>query len=144
MGEEIDYARLAAFIDGEGNISIGCLKMKDRKHASYHLYVCVSNTSEKLMDWLLKNFCGNKRGTMLEVSNNEFFKWDIHGRNAVKILRKINPYLIIKQAQANLGIEFYEKCHLYKRWSTLPLWLIEKRRKYYLKMKDLNGTNHVL
>ena len=143
MVEEIDYARLAAFIDGEGNISIGRVKKKDRTHASYYLYICVSNTSGKLMDWLLKNFRGKKRGTILK-SNNVYFKWNINGEKAVKILRKITPYLIIKQAQAILGIEFYEKCHLYKRWATLPLWSIEKRKKYYLKMKDLNGTNHVL
>lgn len=152
MIEEIDYARLAAYIDADGTIGIGKAKKETRKAQrtdTYFLRVNVTNTNEDLMEWLLKTFGGGKshhKGDKRNPNAKRWFDWHIHGMNAIKILRKIEPYLIIKHKNVGVAFEFYERCTKKSRpGRRTPKWLVDRGEMYYQQMKALNktGVNNV-
>ena len=153
---QIDYARLAAFIDGEGWLAI--LRRKPHterktgnKNHTYTFVVGVANTSIALHTWLEETFDGktyprkNRENIVIKgektKQNKKAYEWHITSRDAIKLLKQIRPYLIIKGAQADLAFEFYNKYikYPYKGRNGIPLWLLKYAEEYYNKMKELNS-----
>lgn len=154
--KQIDYARLAAFIDGEGWFSIlrrspHTERRTGNKNFTYSLVIGVANTSIDLHAWLEETFGGktyphkNREGIVIKgketKQNKKAYDWHITSRNAIKLLRKIRPYLIIKCEQGDLAFVFYEKYmrHQHRGMNGTPLWLLNQADDYYNKMKKLNG-----
>lgn len=107
---QIDWARLAAFIDGEGTISI---KASNRHRAvpsvNHFLEVSVANTSVKLMNWLKATFGGNIRFYQKQQLNRRpCMRWAWTEGCAEKLLLGCLPYFIIKREQAEVGLTFRE------------------------------------
>lgn len=154
MVDEEKLAYLAGIIDGEGTIAILKRRKETRKTIvmrsdSYQLQVFVTNTNEDLMVWLLNTFGGSKshhKGDKRNPNSKRWFVWYVSGYNAIKILRKIEPYLIIKHKNAEVAFEFYERCIKRSRHGVQkPKWLVDKSEMYYQEMKALNktGVNNV-
>ena len=154
--KQIDYARLAAFIDGEGWVSI--LRRKNHserktgnKNLTYSFVIGVANTSIPLHTWLEEIFGGktysrkNRENIVIKgektKQNKKAYQWHITSHDAIKLLKQIRPYLIIKGAQADLAFEFYNKYmkHPHKGMNGTPLWLLKYAEEYYNKMKELNS-----
>ena len=57
-----------------------------------------------------------------------------------KLLKEIKPYLMLKKQQAELGLEFYDKCGIENKYGRagIPAWLNRRREEYRKKMKELN------
>jgi hypothetical protein len=117
----IDFARLAAFIDGEGSILISRalpIAKHRQKSITYSLAVVITNTSPQLIAWLYDNFGGsvhNKKpseGSKSFRSKRPIWSWHLQEKQAEVVLRKCLRYFIIKQQQAEIGIAF---CALKKR-----------------------------
>ena len=104
---EIDWARLAAFVDGEGSITIG--KQKDqRRTGGYRYYITVSvyNTNEKLIDWVVCTFNMSKWGRHDgDPKHKKSFKAYATRYEAEEILHSIKPWLIIKEELADTALE---------------------------------------
>jgi hypothetical protein len=94
--------RLAAFIDGEGNIRI---TKYNRKRITYSPEIRIASTSITLIKWLLDNFGGSYYGQKkYSHKHKDSYVW-----RAVKVydlLRQVLPYLIIKPSQAELVLKF--------------------------------------
>jgi hypothetical protein len=108
---EIDWARLAAFIDGEGSIVIGKAKpiaKFKQKSTTYSLAVSITNTSEKLIAWLNHNFGGSVHSKPPDRNwgRRPIWQWFVQEKQADIILQKCLPYFIIKREQAEIGIAF--------------------------------------
>ena len=140
---EVDWARLSAFIDGEGTIAI--CKEKPRKATyspRYSLSVQVTNTSPLLMVWLESVFGGhaypvNKGKSPL--SRKLVMRWYSSERQAGLILAKCLPYLIVKRAQAEVGLAFMELRS--KNWSRKKVSdsTLAIRDQYRTKIQELNA-----
>lgn len=102
---------VAGIFDGEGCV---CLHMtradyaKQPNHCS--LQVLIYNTSVPLMKWLITNF-GGKYYTRTKndspLSKKTQYVWHPSGRkNRENFLLGILPYLVIKQEQAKIALEF--------------------------------------
>lgn len=105
MPTEIDYARLAAFIDGEGCI---CICRTGRKHK---LDVHVTNTNFILLNWCMQTFGGwttPNKGKKQTEKRKALGYWRIYRRQAASLLRLCLPYFIIKREQAEVAIRFQE------------------------------------
>lgn len=134
--EDIKIGYLAAMIDADGNIGIS--KLTERRHA---IRMNVKNTSEALVDYLKVSYGGYKQGPYKAKQEKwkDAFRWICHGKEAIKIIKQIEPYLIVKQLQAKLAINAYEDTFKIDYGGIgLPKFAVDKRERYYQDMKKLN------
>jgi hypothetical protein len=141
MQDKIKWSYLAAMIDGEGSICVTkCLKWawtniartNKKKYVTYSLFIQVTNKSEKLMKWLVTNFGGvyyPKSRKTHEIQWAQAWDWHIKGnKNKKTALLSILPYLVVKNAQAKLALE----------WVDLGDCQIERREEIRNQMCALN------
>lgn len=134
--EEGKWMWLAAMIDGEGTIGI----YKYSKH-SYLVRLQVSNTSEELIDYLKEKYNRNKHGPykQKEERRKDVFEWKCHSKEAIRLIKQIKPYLVIKREQAQLAIRAWEDTfRINYRNREIPRYALDKREEYYQQMKKLN------
>ena len=114
---EIEWAQLAAWIDGEGNIGIRRNTHRRGLHRSFQYFprVTVYNSNRRLMDWLTPRFGGCVSISLQETSRHKKgYVWELGAAGLVPVLRRILPYLLLKNEQAALVIDFYEKAVWHK------------------------------
>lgn len=99
---------LSGIFDGEGCVSIG--RQKRTFGYVYQQQLSIGNTDIRLIEWLIENFGGSMPKTQKKEGNRKYnYLWSLHGSKSYKLLKKIHPYLIIKQEQADNAIELWEK-----------------------------------
>jgi len=99
--EDRSYA--AAFLDGEGSISI------DGQPGGSHgcrLMIAVANIRPSVLDWLVARWGGSvyKRG--VREGERPCWQWAIASRGAQRFLEDVFPYLKIKRWQAATALRF--------------------------------------
>lgn len=132
---ECKWIWLAAMIDGEGTIGIY------KQNQSYAKRLIIVNTSEELIDYLVNNYKGSKHGPYKQKEENHKnrFWWRCDGKDAIKLIQKIEPYLVIKRVQAQLALEAWEDTFkIDYRGRKTPKYIADKREEYYQEMKKLN------
>lgn len=141
--EQIAY--LAGVIDSDGYI--GILKSKpyagNTKNPAYGLTVNVTNTSEKMMDWLQSTFGGKIYTRAMPKNENwkQCYNWVVGYQNAREVLLLVKDYLVVKQDRALLGIELMENWVTDNRGT--PADEVSRRERIYRKFKELNATGLV-
>lgn len=105
----IDWARLAAYIDGEGCIQLNRGKQSSKKakphwRPTYITQVVVTNTDPRLVVWCRDNFGGFI--VRYVQGSRPCFKWYCHTKACVEVLTNCLPYFIIKRRQAEIAIAF--------------------------------------
>ena len=137
LNEREKLIYLAAVLDAEGSITIYHARQPSKNYYAYLLQVQVGNTDFRLIDWLKSVFNGN---ISLRAHDNENWKdikmWNVWGPRAYRLLKRVRSFLIVKQKQADLAIEFYRKC--VTNTGKRPQWRKDKAYEYYLQMKKLN------
>jgi len=132
-------AYLAGFFDGEGSIFILRQKRKKlRDRITYSTKVEVSNTVKEPLELLHSNYSGTIYTHIRQSEKRKpIYIWSLSNRKAYQFLKDIKPYLIIKKAQAQIGIELQERVAK----SHIGIWLTpeerEKREQLRLKLKAL-------
>lgn len=139
---EVDLARLAAFIDGEGTIGVYLSVEGKKRTLHYRLTLQVANTNQKLIDYFQSFFPGpNYKYTKKNSKDKPLYTWINTDEKARQALIELLPYFILKKEQAIVGIEFQERCHGRNKQFTgrkVPIWMANRREEYYQKMKELN------
>lgn len=138
MKEDTEKQYLAAIVDGDGHIEIN----KSGKW-KYRIRLGVTNTSEALMDYLQATYGGNVHGPHKSKHKNhkDRFIWLCSTKEAIKLIKQIEPYLVIKYEQADLAIEAWGdtfKWDYSRRKRKIPKFALDKREDYYQQMKKLN------
>lgn len=111
---EIDKARMAAFIDGEGSIFIGATRrLRGRmKSPQYRLQLIISNTNLVLMNWLKSTFDGSiyfvKYEKCKHLGKKQVMRWQVNERMAATLLEMLLPYFIVKKPQAEIALAFMD------------------------------------
>lgn len=140
---ETERSYLAGLLDGEGNISIEV--SRGHRHA---LVIGIANTSLVLMEWLTTHggvaySQGRKSTRPNGVHWKPCFTWKLCGKNAEAFLRCVEPYLVIKSAQARTALEFRalgshsrsgDKATARERYRSLS----EQREELRQRMRSLN------
>lgn len=108
----MDDSYVAGMVDADGSIIIS--KVRPHGHEvspSYRLSVQVTNTHKSMLEMLKKKFGGSICNKPLTVGSfftrKSHYNWSVGSKKAVELLKKIQPYLIVKREQAELGIEFW-------------------------------------
>lgn len=97
-------AYIAGFTDGEGYISI----LKDsrtnnfRRNPSYTCVLKIANTNTEIIAWLHKSYGGTVYHRKMNGNAKDADCWTLAGPKLVPFLRKIYPYLRIKQKQVDI------------------------------------------
>jgi len=146
VATEIDFARLAAYIDGEGTIMIGRTKQKKgTKMPQFLLTVLVANTDLRLIAWLSATFCGlnyhaaNSNGSS-GWGKKPCYSWRVFEKRAATILERVIPYLICKREQAEVALAYRALREQGSKGVKLTLTDIEKRNELRNKVRALNGS----
>lgn len=110
---ELDLARMAAFIDAEGSISINAVKKNSSGvNSGYSISVAIGNVSIPLIAWLKRTFGGSvyRKVQMRPLirATKPFYMWQVYGRSATQILNAVKRHMIIKAEQAEIAIAFVE------------------------------------
>ena len=102
-------AYLGGIIDGEGYIGI-CKTTE----TSYLLRVVVTTTSRELVDWIQTTTgLGKIKERDLSSRNRQnIFEWKVFGRQAGTLLKAVVPYLLVKKAQAIIGLRYQNNAAL--------------------------------
>src|SRR5215472_10990041 len=109
---EVNWGRLAAYLDGEGCICVSSHYNRRRKKVSvaYNLYLAIGNTDMRLCHWLEEHFGGSTttvqpscRGVKIQKLA---FTWRLSGLAIDPVLQGIIPYLVIKREQAEIAVAF--------------------------------------
>lgn len=101
MISESDLAYAAGIVDGEG-----CIAIRRGKHGPHFCQVAVANTSLILCEWLKQRWGGNVHRKKRNAQHNwkPVYQWRVNNRLAISFLKQVRPYLLIKQAQADLAL----------------------------------------
>jgi len=129
-------------LDGEGSISI--VRVAEKNHPRYFLALNVSNTSKTILDDMKQFFGGigsNILGRVRVSGRKPVWQWTVKEYEAGAIIERLLPCLRLKKTQAILALEFLEKrkpVENQKRRFGVCNSELQKRERYYLKMRELN------
>jgi hypothetical protein len=147
----------AGFFDGEGCINITC---GGRNHQTA-LRVMVVNTDEAILKMFLDSFGGGiyKRSRGHKTHWKPFIVWKATGHKAAAFLSYIQDYVIVKERQLDLALEFWDFQHSENRCElrnsptkTMPNRVVAFRKsetiarelEFKAKMHELNKKGMVI
>lgn len=142
---ETELAYLAGLLDGEGCVGVYCSfsELGTRQKVPRPVYkarLTITNTDRRMLDWVHGRFGGaiiSRRAA--NERSKPVFRWSLQGINRVQALIKaVYPYLIVKQAQADLILRFpaNELCNQWTKEKTAETRAA--KRALYLETKRLN------
>lgn len=107
-----DWVRMAAFLDGEGNLNIN--PRYDTRNNSrgwqVQVRILIGNTNPALPVWLRKTFGGNI--ILRQVKNlkaKDSYIWSCTSARAAWVLTNCMPWFLLKSAQAEILISLQEE-----------------------------------
>lgn len=144
---EIDWARLAAYIDGEGTIMIAKTNIKTGlKNPQYVLTLIVANTDLRLIHWLNEKFTGQSYFSHSESqrkwSKKTCYSWRLSEKRAAIVLERCLPYFIMKRQQAEIGLAYRALRDQGSKGRKLTLVDIQERESFRSNIRVLNGSKH--
>jgi hypothetical protein len=144
---QIDWARLAAYIDGEG-----CIRIAGNKGSTpysrrvLYLEITITNTDVRLGEWLIQRFGGS---VYINKRNGQNPKWSpavawvVGARHASKIIEYCLPYFIIKREQADVALAFQATIITDRRYGCKgrPQELLDRQQAMREQLQTLKGTS---
>lgn len=135
-----DAAYIAGIIDGEG-----CVTLSKKKDPSMRLgyglrpHITVVNTNKKLIQFLkdITNLGVVYSGQDKKKNSKPHFRWQLWSQQARSFLLEILPYLVLKQKQAQLVLDYTERCAAYAG-GPLPKSALLYQERACIKMRKLN------
>lgn len=142
--KRVDAAYLAGILDGEGCISLQRYKQAGRdgegkrgaKSFGYSLTVSVEINSEAVVLWLIDLFGGNYSTRHRSGNRKRQYKWSVYGKACKPILEIALPYMKVKNAQAEIALDFIETIGVYG--SVVADDVIEQRNLLVGEMREWN------
>jgi len=144
LNNELPYAYVAGFFDGEG--SIGANLNKARHPPSIRLRIIIVNTNLEILIKIKKIFKGEiyKRKKYIEHYKDKW-DWEITNRDDMKFfLEKILPYSTVKRQQIEYGLKFLELTIISKtgRGHIVPEEEQKIRQFFSDKLKELKDEEY--
>jgi DNA modification methylase len=149
---------LAAVIDTDGCIGVRKQASSGKKgrdwNDTYIPYLAVSMSDTQIIEQCIKLTGYGKINTKQRAgttdnrginSRHDYYTWRLDGDKAVKLLRDIGPYLLIKQRQAIVICSIDDSNKSGRTgWNTkVPVKEMEKRHSLYELVKSLNQREQV-
>ena len=126
----IHEAYAAALLDGEGNISVAKQKREDSCLHGWSHQLCVrfAMTQPQAIDFMVAQFGFRMERTHRRLpSGRTLYRCYVNGPEAKAFLEKVRPYVLVKQREIDLAIQF-------------PLRPMSNRR---ISEEDYNARNNI-
>lgn len=144
---QIDWARLAAYIDGEGCIRIAGVKgATPYSRRVLYVEITITNTDLRLTSWLKDKF-----GGCVYVNNKHTNKpnwspssaWTVASKYAATLLENAMPYFVIKREQAEVALAFQATIITDRRYGCKgrPQELLDHQHALSAQLQSLKGTS---
>lgn len=138
---------MAGIIDGEGTIRINKANMTKTKQVryanpKYAASISLGMTDRQIPDLFVEVFGGKTRLECVQGNRKPIYRWGTSGRIGTQaILKQLLPYLRVKRKQAELVIDFCERCQRpYQANLGLSELELRFREDVYQKVRKLNET----
>lgn len=144
---QVNWARLAAYIDGEGCIRIAGVKgATPYSRRVLYVEVTITNTDVRLGAWLQATFGGSVYVSKANAKNPKWspaVAWVVGSRHAATLLEYCLPYFLIKREQANVALSFQSTIVADRRYGCKgrPVELIDQQMKLRDQLQTLKGTS---
>jgi len=133
-----EVAYLAGLIDGEGTIGI----YRQTGTKSYSLKLRITNSSPALLQWLRPRFGGGVgKARKQRPWHRQTWQIVIYQEKAAELIELCRPFLVIKTAQADLGLRFIDEISRSKRHRVTDAEF-ELRQRYFDAMSELDHEIH--
>lgn len=132
MIKTTDISWAAGIIDGEGSIFI-----RSAKHwAGLVIRVGMTHlpTLKKLQSLFGGNI-GNAYRSKKNISHKDLYTWEVNSTNQINCLEKLYPYLITKQNQARIALEYLKLPKTINDSKGVPLDIMNQRLHYRLALQ---------
>jgi len=98
----------AGFFDGEGCVSIH----------NYNLVVRINQVRREVLDELTKAYGGSviSMSPPRKSTHRQCYAWSLYGQKAYEFLKKLLPFLIVKENEVAYAIQFWEAEDRTKTW----------------------------
>jgi hypothetical protein len=138
-----DWVRMAAFLDGEGNLNINPIFDKRRKNPLHlQVRILIGNTNPALPVWLYKTFGGNivLRNVKNLKAKNAYI-WSCTSARASWVLHNCLPWFLLKSAQAEILMQLQTEIDQTRqgRGRTVDPERLEFRNSLKLQLHKLNA-----
>ncbi len=140
-GSHDELVYLAGFFDGEGCVSIGRATDPRAAYGARHqLLVQVAQTSRFPLDRCLRRWGGSIFEVKVDLTKcKPLWHWRLFRKEAtISFCRDVRPYLLLKQAQVDLCIQFHALVRQkYSKWTTMPKEVWDERERLYHECRRL-------
>jgi hypothetical protein len=151
MITQIEWAQLAAYVDGEGYISLTRKSRKEGKWAwhTFDISVRVANTDVRLPNWCQQRFGGSVQMTYAKQyrGRKSLYTWSVYGKKTKEILQGIAPYSVIKREQIEIGLAYIETMsktkNVYTKGKYVPEEIRTQRNNLFEQMQKLRTLDFV-
>ena len=133
----IDWAQMAAYIDGEGSVLINT-RGNGGNHESlssrFYLKLTVANTDVRLPVWCKEHFGGSYKDANSEKyyegkNWKRAYHWSCSSNRAAWILHNCMPFFVIKREQAEIGVKLQESMTAANKFRSLSNEVVGERRE---------------
>ena len=98
---------IAGLFDGEGNVNIYRHEYDAPRKAGYELSIAIHNTHKGIVERLHGEWGGYLQARIRKTDKwKTGYAWKLSSNEAIALLEKIIPFLVIKREQAEVAIEF--------------------------------------
>jgi len=139
---------VAGFIDGDGNIGIHKRRRSLKQglvHIGYYISVQFENTRKEALEAIQAVYKGQiNSGRRGEWGGYLVYRLVIAGNQAVRLLKDIHPYLVLKKQHADLCLELAESIARFKhqrrsRYTYIPESEWRHREELYKQVGFYNS-----
>jgi hypothetical protein len=140
----MNLSYIAGFFDGEGSVTIQKQKYKSRNRNGLQLflYIKISNIDKDILEKIRAFFgtgyvCSNGRP---KKNQRKSWQWQASATNALLVLKKLRPFMILKTRQVDLAIQFQERlnCHKHRPSRIVSIEELSYRKKIKAEISALN------
>ena len=103
---EVDKSYIAGIIDGEGCIYLGFNKTINSTRGSFTAGITVEMACKSVPEWIFKRVGGTLSSRQRPHSDKIMWQWKISGGSSREFLKDIKHYLVEKQKEAELYLDF--------------------------------------
>ena len=137
------FAYAAGYIDGDGCFYLGKTIQKPKMITVYEYSIQAVSVKKPVLDHFKEVFDGYIRKKPSKVNHRDAFCWTIKGPQAVQLAEHMLPYLVDKQSQCRLFIQ-YAKLIYRNKFRTVDETLIQKRNDLINNIRwDRHMTNFI-
>jgi len=130
---ELERAYVAGIVDGEGTVTL----MKYHKNETPIPYVSVANNNLQLLEWI-KHRCGGLIASKKKYKphHSDSYVWSVHYDRALRFLKEIVKYLIVKKPQTTLILSKYKS--VTHRAGKYTPEMLSNKMKLVARIRELN------